>query len=64
MNQRIIFCLRDTQDRRNLEQLASYEDIERKRYALRVARNAKERARLAREASSERLPALLRPQAG
>lgn len=63
MSPRVTFCLRDTLDRRNLEQLASYEDIERKRYALRVARNPKERARLAR-LESETLPALLRRQAG
>jgi len=57
------FRIIDTLDRRTLEQLASYEDIERKRYEWRVARNAKERARLAR-LESETLPALLRRQAG
>jgi len=57
------FRIIDTLDRRTLEQLASYEAIERKRYEWRVARNAKERARLAR-LESDALPALLRPQAG
>jgi hypothetical protein len=64
MNLRVEFQLRDTLDRRTLEQLASYESIERKRYEWRVARNAKERARIARVAAAEQLPSLLRPQAG
>ena len=54
------FRIIDTLDRRTPEQLRSYEDIEAKRAVLREARREKER----REAQPERLPALLRPQAG
>jgi hypothetical protein len=64
MSARIEFRRLDTLDRRNLAQLQSYDSIEQKRFAIRVARNAKERARLARQAQVEQLPALLRPQAG
>jgi hypothetical protein len=60
---KIRFLIRDTVDRRTVEQLHRYDSLEAKRFAIRVAKNTKERARLAR-LPDESLPAMLRRQAG
>lgn len=61
----LVFC-----DRRNAEQMRRHDSIEEKRWAVRVARNAKERERLAPttvtriQVTRFDIPTFLRRQAG